>query len=161
MSVLQTAALLGSFIASVTAHGHIQGVVAAGVYYEGYNPSFQYYDPAPIVVGWSDPEDLGNGFIPPSNYSGPDIICHLGATPAGTSAKVAAGDVVELQWTAWPSSHHGPVLDYLAKCDGSCTDVDKTTLQFFKIDEVGLVSDATVPGTWGSDQLIANSKHTD
>lgn len=157
MSIIQTAALLGSLAASVAAHGHVQGIVAGGVWYEGYNPSFQYSDPAPVVIGWSDPEDLGNGFIPPSNYSGPDIICHLGATPAGTSAKVAAGDVVELQWTAWPSSHHGPVLDYLAKCTGSCSDVEKTTLEFFKIDEVGLISDTDVPGTWATDQLIANN----
>jgi len=95
--------------------------------------------------------------IPPSNYTSSDIICHLAATPAGASAKVAAGDVVELQWTAWPSSHHGPVIDYLAKCPGSCSDVDKTTLEFFKIDQVGLVNDSPVPGTWASDQLIANN----
>lgn len=157
MSLFQTAAVLGSLAASVSAHGYVQGVVAGGEWYQGYNPSFQYANPAPIVIGWSDPEDLGNGFIPPSNYSTPDIICHLGATPAGTSAKVAAGSVVELQWTDWPESHHGPVIDYLAKCTDSCTDVDKTTLKFFKIDQVGLVDDTTVPGTWGTDQLIANN----
>ena len=31
-----------------------------------------------------------------------------------------AGDTIEVQWTPWPISHKGPVLDYLAKCDGSC-----------------------------------------
>jgi len=157
MSLIQTAALMGSLAASVAAHGHVQGIVAAGVYYQGYDPSFQYANPAPVVIGWSDPEDLGNGFIPPSNYSTADIICHLGATPGGTAAKVAPGDVVELQWTDWPESHHGPVIDYLAKVSGEFSDVDKTTLEFFKIDEVGLVDDTTVPGIWGSDQLIANN----
>jgi len=157
MSLLQTAALIGTLAASVAAHGYVQGVVAAGKYYRGYNPSFQYVKPPPVVIGWSDPQDLGNGFIAPSSYSSPDIICHLGATPAGTAAKVAGGDKVELQWTPWPNSHHGPVIDYLAKCPGSCSNVDKTTLKFFKIDQVGLVSDATVPGTWGTDQLIANN----
>ncbi|KAK8200873.1 hypothetical protein M8818_006190 [Zalaria obscura] len=157
MSLIQTAALLGSLVSSVAAHGYVSGIVAGGTFYEGYSPSFQYASPAPVVIGWSDPEDLSNGFVPPSNYSGPDIICHLGATPGQTHATIAAGDQVEFQWTAWPESHHGPVITYLANCNGECESVDKTTLEFFKIDAVGLVDDTTVPGTWGSDQLIANN----
>ena len=47
--------------------------------------------------------------------------------------------------------------DYLANCNGDCKNVDKTTLEFFKIDGVGLIDDTTVPGTWASDQLIANN----
>lgn len=157
MSLLRTTALLASLATTISAHGYVQGIVAGGTYYTGYNPSFQYQDPAPVVIGWSDPEDLSNGYIAPNAYSDPDIICHLDATPAGTSAKVAAGDVVELQWTTWPDSHHGPVLDYLAKCDGDCSSVDKTTLEFFKIDEGGLVDGSSSPGNWASDQLIANN----
>jgi endoglucanase len=69
---------------------------------------------------------------------------------------VAAGDKVFLQWTDWPETHHGPVIDYLANCGpAGCETVDKTSLEFFKIDGVGLVDDTTVPGTWGDDQLIA------
>ncbi|EHL00451.1 putative endoglucanase-4 [Glarea lozoyensis 74030] len=49
-------------------------------------------------------------------------------------------------------------IDYLAPCsDGDCKTVDKTTLEFFKIDGVGLIDDTTVPGTWADDQLIANN----
>jgi cellulase len=55
------------------------------------------------------PEDLNNGFIAPDAYANPDIIYHLNATNAQASATVKAGGTVELQWTAWPSSHHGPV----------------------------------------------------
>jgi hypothetical protein len=47
--------------------------------------------------------------------------------------------------------------DYLANCNGDCTTVDKTTLEFFKIDGVGLVDDTTIPGSWASDTLIANN----
>ena len=65
----------------------------------------------PVVVGWSTPEDLSNGFVAPNAYSSSDIICHLGATNAQTSATVKAGGTVEVQWTTWPSSHHGPVID--------------------------------------------------
>lgn len=70
---------------------------------------------------------------------------------------VAAGDKINLQWTTWPDTHHGPVIDYLANCGDSCETVDKTTLKFFRIDGVGLVDDTNLPGTWGDDQLIANS----
>ena len=56
----------------------------------------------------------------PSAYASPDIICHLGATPAGAAAPVNAGDILEIQWTPWPASHLGPVIDYLANCNGPC-----------------------------------------
>ena len=107
------------------------------------------------MAGWSIPEDLSNGFIDPSNYTTPEIICHLGATPGGAYATVAAGDTVQLEWTPWPESHKGPVIDYLASCNGDCTTVDKTTLLFNKIDGVGLVDGTTSPGTYASDKLIA------
>lgn len=157
MSILQAAALLGAFFTSVAAHGHVQGIVADGVYYEGYNPSFQYMSTPPAVIGWSCPECLDNGFVTPDAYGGSNITCHKNATPGQAHATVAAGGTVELQWTAWPESHHGPVIDYLAKCSEECETVDKDTLEFFKVDQGGLVDDSTVPGTWASDKLIANN----
>ncbi|KAF7197980.1 Endoglucanase-4 [Pseudocercospora fuligena] len=157
MSFVKTVSILGSLAASVSAHGYVQGVVVAGTYYEGYSPSFQYQSPPPDVIGWSDPENLSNGYVAPSAFADPDIICHLDATPGAISAKVAAGDTVELQWTTWPDSHHGPVIDYLAKCSGSCSEVDKTTLEFFKISQGGLIDGSASPGKWASDELIANN----
>lgn len=131
--------------------------MADGTYYEGYNPSFQYMSTPPAVIGWSCPECLDNGFVAADAYGGSNITCHKAATPGQAHATVAAGGTVELQWTAWPSSHHGPVIDYLAKCGGECETVDKDTLKFFKIDQGGLINDSAVPGTWASDQLIANN----
>lgn len=155
---MSSLALLSAFIASASAHGYVQGIVASGTYYPGYNPAFQYRDPIPIVAGWSDPQDIDNGYISPQSYSSPDIICHLSATPGGIAAQVSAGDTVELQWTPWPDSHHGPVLDYIARCPGdSCENVDKTKLEFVKIGEEGLVNGEPLPGKWASDDLIANN----
>ena len=91
-----------------------------------------------------------------AQYGTSDIICHLNATNPKGHAVVAAGDRINLQWTEWPDTHHGPVIDYLANCGESCETVDKNTLEFFKIDGVGLVDGSEVPGTWGDDQLIAN-----
>ncbi|ESZ91697.1 hypothetical protein SBOR_7916 [Sclerotinia borealis F-4128] len=159
MSFSKIAVVAGAaFISGVAAHGHVQGITADGVWYDGYSPSFQYEKVAPIVAGWSDPLDQNNGFIAPDAYATSNIICHLNATNAQGYVNVTAGSEVNLQWTAWPSSHHGPVIDYLAACTGDdCTTVDKTTLGFFKIDGVGLIDDTTLPGTWASDQLIANN----
>lgn len=125
--------------------------------YSGYIVnSFPYESNPPPVIGWATTAtDLG--FVDGTGYQGPDIICHRDATPAPLTAPVAAGGTVELQWTPWPDSHHGPVITYLAPCNGNCSTVDKTTLEFFKIDQQGLIDDTSPPGTWASDNLIANN----
>ncbi|CAK7233408.1 hypothetical protein SCUCBS95973_008585, partial [Sporothrix curviconia] len=123
--------------------------------YHGYDPSYQYQKPPPVVIGWGIPNDLTNTFISPSGYATPDIVCHLGATPAGIAAPVNAGDVLEIQWNKWPASHKGPVLDYLAKCNGPCENADKTKLKFFKISEAGLLDAAA--NHWAADDLLANN----
>ncbi|KAK5717492.1 hypothetical protein LTS12_027734 [Elasticomyces elasticus] len=141
----------------VAAHGHVTNIVANGVYYEGFDiDSFPYMSDPPAVAAWTTP-NTGNGFLTPDDYSSSDIICHQNATNAKGHVTVKAGDRVNVQWTAWPDSHHGPVMDYLADCGDSCETVDKTKLEFFKVDGVGLVDDAKVPGTWGDDQLIKNN----
>ncbi|KAK3316215.1 glycosyl hydrolase family 61-domain-containing protein [Apodospora peruviana] len=152
-------ALLAAFAgaASVAAHGHVTNIVINGVSYQNYDPtSHPYMQNPPTVVGWTA-SNTDNGFVGPDSYSSGDIICHKSATNAGGHAVVQAGDKVFIQWDTWPESHKGPVVDYLASCGGSgCETVDKTSLEFFKIDEVGLVDGSSAPGTWGSDQLIAN-----
>lgn len=125
--------------------------------YQGYNPNFQYQKPIPSVAGWSIPQDQSTGFVATSAYGSPDIICHVGATPGASSAKVTAGTNVTLQWTTWPDSHHGPVIDYLAPCNGPCSGVDKTTLSFVKIAASGLLDGSSAPGKWAADELLANN----
>jgi cellulase len=75
--------------------------------------------------------------------------------PGAKVAPVAAGGSIKLQWDTWPSSHHGPVIDYLARCAGDdCTSESAGDLSFFKIDEKGLNDAATQ--SWASDDLIAD-----
>lgn len=158
MHTLQSAILLGGLLATqVAAHGHVTNIVINGVYYRGWNiDSDPYNSNPPLVAAWRTP-NTANGFIAPDAFGTSDIICHLNALNGQGHIQVAAGDRISLQWNTWPESHHGPVLDYLADCGGSCETVDKTTLKFFKIDGVGLVDDTTPPGIWGDDQLIANN----
>ncbi|KAJ5588327.1 hypothetical protein N7537_011005 [Penicillium hordei] len=157
MSMSKIAGLLLSSAAMVAGHGYVSGAVVDGTYYGGYLVnSYSYMDKSPETIGWAEKAtDLG--FIDGSGYSSPDIICHKEATPGAISAEVKAGGKVELQWTEWPESHHGPVITYMANCNGDCSKVDKTTLKFFKIAEAGLIDDSNVPGKWATDDLIANN----
>lgn len=142
---------------NVAAHGHITNIVINGVSYLGFDgPAYPYTPNPPPTIGWII-DDTDNGFVAPAAFGDPDIICHRSATPAPGHAVVAAGDKISLQWTVpWPDSHHGPVIDYLAKCDGLCENVDKTQLKFFKIDGAGWISGAN-PGVWATDTLIADN----
>lgn len=153
-ALLKNAGLLGALAATAAAHGTVSGVVIDGKYTQNYNPSMQYTSPAPVVIGWATPDDLDNGFVAPSAYADADIICHKGATNAQTSATIAAGSDIDLEWTTWPDSHKGPVLTYLANCGDDCTTVDKTTLKFVKIDAGGLDVDSQ---TWAATTMIANN----
>ena len=138
---------------SVNAHGYVSGVVSGSKWYPGASPQWIYESTKPQQAGWfAYNQDLG--FVAPDAYTSNNITCHKGATPGTTYIPVTAGDKIDLQWTTWPSSHHGPVIDYLARCNGDCTKVDKTKLEFFKVDAEGLDSDATVPGSWATDKLI-------
>lgn len=99
-------------------------------------------------------EQTDLGFVEPSRYTHPDIICHRQGVPGKGHIRVAAGSVITLQWTDWPESHKGPVFDHLANCNGPCETVNKNNLRFFKIDGAGLT---TPPSTYAGDVLIQNS----
>ena len=97
---IQAAAFFGALATTVSAHGHVGGVIAGGTYYQGYDRSFQYQASPPSVVGWSCPQCLGNGFVDPTMFSdNSKIACHKDATAGQAVTKVAAGGTVELQWT--------------------------------------------------------------
>ncbi|KAI2465226.1 carbohydrate-binding module family 1 protein [Annulohypoxylon bovei var. microspora] len=159
MATIKSSTLFAALasVATVAAHGHVDHIVIDGLFYQGYDPtSFPYQQSPPTVVGWTTSQ-TDNGFVEPNSFASADIICHKDATNAGGHAQVKAGDSISITWNTWPDSHKGPMIDYLAPCGDSCETVDKTTLEFFKIDEVGLLDDSTAPGTWGSDTLIANN----
>ncbi|OHE97867.1 endoglucanase-4 [Colletotrichum orchidophilum] len=139
--------------ASVMAHGHVNYFTDGSEQFAGYDvTSLPYMSNPPDVYGWKNTA-TDNGFVDPTTYTGPDIICHKNSANAKLTAKVAAGDKLQIFWNTWPESHKGPVIDYLASCGTDCSTVDKTTLEFFKIAEAGLI-DATA-NKWASDELIA------
>ena len=114
----------------------------------------------PASIGWTETAtDLG--FVAPDAYTSSDIVCHRNSTNAKLSASIAAGGTIIMDWNTWPTSHHGPVIDYLAPCNGDCATVDKTTLSFVKLAQQGLITPGAAGdyngGSWATDALIANN----
>ncbi|KAH6850622.1 glycosyl hydrolase family 61-domain-containing protein [Chaetomium sp. MPI-CAGE-AT-0009] len=140
--------------ALVAAHGHVSHIVVNGVYYQNYDPTSHFYQPnPPTVIGWATTQQ-DNGFVEPNNFGTSDIICHRSGAPGGGHVTVAAGDKISIVWDPeWPASHIGPVIDYLAACNGDCETVSKESLRFFKIDGAGYDKAA---GRWAADALRAN-----
>ncbi|KAI1134244.1 lytic polysaccharide monooxygenase [Hypoxylon sp. FL0543] len=139
---------------SVSAHSFVSNININGLSYDGFHPTEP--NAHPIAIGWSTTA-FDQGYVNQTGYRTDEIICHRGAKNAKGHAPISAGGIVHIQWNGWPESHKGPVMDYLALCDGSCETVDKDALRFFKIDQVGLVDGSEAPGLWGSDRLIANN----
>ncbi|KAK7947767.1 endoglucanase [Apiospora aurea] len=141
----------------VAAHGHVQEIKINGKSYQGYPASSAPYEnPKVDRIAWAD-SATDNGFVAPDAYGTSDIACHRDGAPGALSAKVAAGDKVELFWDTWPASHKGPVIDYMAACDGDCSKATAGGLNFFKIAEAGLVDGSSNPAKFASDDLVANN----
>ncbi|PYI04310.1 hypothetical protein BO78DRAFT_320619 [Aspergillus sclerotiicarbonarius CBS 121057] len=157
MSLSKVASVLLASASLVAGHGYVSSIEVDGTTYGGYLVDTYYYksDP-PELIAWST-NATDDGYVSPTNYDSSNIICHRGSSPGALSAPVAPGGTVKMTWNTWPDDHHGPVITYLANCNGSCSDVDKTALQFFKIDAGGLIDDTDIPGTWATDELIDDS----
>jgi cellulase len=155
MSASFLLAVLGGAVAA-SAHGYITDIIIAGKSHAGYNPTIAPWVPVQDSIGWQN-WATDTGFVSTSQLQTPDIICHRNSTNAPISATVAAGTDVELRWSGWPDSHHGPVIDYIASCHGDCETVDKSALEFAKIAEKGqfeLGDGAGETGYWAADTLL-------
>lgn len=144
---------LGALAGSAAAHGFVSGFVTDGTWNQNFILDYYYQrvntGSFPDVAGWYA-ENLDSGFIEPSKFNTVDINCHKNAEPGALTATVAAGGTIDFQWTKWPHGI-GPMLTYIASCNGDCSTVDKATLQWVKIDEYGIDYDTQV---WGAQKFM-------
>ncbi|KAI1171268.1 lytic polysaccharide monooxygenase [Nemania sp. FL0916] len=159
MPSLATVAAVSFTLARLaSAHGYVDGVkVNQGAFIAGCNPNW-YYQPAgtaPATPGWQA-LNQDNGFVSPSAYGTSDIACHKSAKPGQTYVPANAGDTLTLYWNTWPDTHKGPILNYLAKCNGECTSASAGSLQWSKIEQGAWISGSD-PGTWVTDTMIAQN----
>ncbi|KZS87922.1 hypothetical protein SISNIDRAFT_498210 [Sistotremastrum niveocremeum HHB9708] len=108
----QLSALAAVLVSSVAAHGNIISYVIDGVTYPAWAP----YGPT------SQPGTINRPFYqngPATPFeSGVSILCNGNNLAATTSAPVTAGSTIH---TVWTSVHPGPVMGYLASCNGPCS----------------------------------------
>ncbi|MCJ1267663.1 hypothetical protein MMC22_007549 [Lobaria immixta] len=128
----------------VAAHGFMRTASAGGETCACYHPNYQ---PDPACTA-SIPADTDNGYIDHNGYRSRDIICHKGATVGNLTLKVEAGHDIEIQWTSWPESHHGYMMNALSNCNGPCQDANLEKLKFNMITHEGFISPnpGVVPG---------------
>jgi len=148
-----------TILSTVSAHGWIDTLTISGKSYQGYNPTVAPWVPDQGTITWPS-WNTDTGPVYSDAVNRPDIICSINATnPKISASAVAAGSTLDLHWTKWPDSHHGPVITYLAACNGDCSTVDKKTLKFFKIEEMGQLElgvGGGKAGVWADDVLRAN-----
>jgi cellulase len=106
----------------------------------------------PDVAGWYA-ENLDIGFVAPNAYQTADINCHKNSAPGAITATVKAGGSLTFSWgpNAWPHPY-GPILGYVAACNGDCSKVVKTNLQWVKIQAEGIDYTSQV---WASQKLVS------
>ncbi|KAI2607392.1 glycoside hydrolase family 61 protein [Hypoxylon fragiforme] len=161
VSVASVVTLLGAFVTTTLGHGYVTGFVTDGVQQQGFLLDYYYNKkngmPSPKIAAWYA-ENTDSGFVAPGAYQTPDINCHKNSQPGEITVPIKAGGTVVFQWGtaaggAWPHPY-GPIIDYLAACDGDCSKADKTKLKWFKIQESGIDY-----GTqeWASAKLVANN----
>jgi cellulase len=178
LHILQSSLVLLLSISSSSAHSHVDEIWAPypSVHYNGWNPNDFDTTPYPNnTPGWvTHPSSLipshplmtktqqyttarGGDPLYPISLNTPSIICNNASSPANLSAPIAAGETVRLKWWnpgPWPSNHKGPVIDYIAACNGSCRAVDPLKLRFVKIAEMGWIDGSMEDGHWVSDVLL-------
>jgi len=103
-----------------SAHGFVRGVTVNGQWSEGSDPTWYYYEPgkSPVHPAW-DSLNQNFGYVHPDAYSKSDINCHKSAIPGKSYVNVNSGDTINIVWNAWPPSHLGPIINYLANCNGT------------------------------------------
>ncbi|KAH7371017.1 glycoside hydrolase [Pyrenochaeta sp. MPI-SDFR-AT-0127] len=152
-----SALLLGAaavLLDTASAHGFVKGVNIRGTFTAGSDPVW-FYHPAstrPQTSGW-DSLNQDNGFVEPASVGSTDINCHKSATAGRLYVNANAGDTIEFVWNTWPESHKGPIINYIAPCNGDCTTLTPGSLRWSKISQSSIVS----AGTWVTDNMIKNN----
>ncbi|KAI0358668.1 glycoside hydrolase family 61 protein [Trametes cingulata] len=149
-AVLTTLALA---VGQVAAHGGVLSYQINGQWYQGFKPYNTPTGQVSIQREW----DTYNPITDPTDSF---LACNNNGASLGSgqqSATVPAGSKVTAYWNnPWPHAI-GPVMVYMANCNGACTTATPSSLNWFKIDQAGLISGSLANGQWAQGELIANN----
>ncbi|KLO17697.1 cellulose-growth-specific protein [Schizopora paradoxa] len=147
LTVLATTA-----VTQVAAHGGVLSYSWTNSWYWGWQPYDSPTGQTTIQRPWSS-------YNPITDATSTTLACNDDGTSGALqlTGTVAAGTPITAFWNqVWPHPY-GPMLTYLANCGGSCTGVNANSLEWFKIDESGLLSGTVYDGSWGAGQMIAQN----
>lgn len=162
-----TAALITIALAgSAAAHGGVLSYNIGGTTYNGFVPyntptgqtsiqrQWATYNPITSVTGKFSLLSLPRAA--PDALAASTLACNDpgSTTSPQKSATVTAGSKVVAYWNnPWPHTI-GPVLVYMANCGGDCTNVSPSSLNWFKINQSGLLSGTLSKGVnMGNDEF--------
>ncbi|KAJ7162373.1 glycoside hydrolase, partial [Mycena filopes] len=136
---------------SATAHGWVSALTAnAETPHRGPKPLEQEPQAPPSAI-----RQITNN-LPVKDLTSTDLICGRGAAtrPASQVAVVPAGADLRVQWETLTETgdwfhDKGPMMFYMASCEGSCAEFDATKARWFKIAEQGLDGE----GKWAQAKL--------
>ncbi|PSN66447.1 glycoside hydrolase [Corynespora cassiicola Philippines] len=154
-AILVTA--LATLLDTASAHGFVKTITAGGRAFPGSDPVW-FYHPAstrPVTTGW-DALNQDNGFVEPAAFGSADINCHKSATAGKSYVELNAGDKIDFQWNTWPDSHKGPIINYIAPCNGDCSTLSPSSLRWTKISQGGLITPGG-SGYWVTDEMMDNN----
>ncbi|KAI0762086.1 glycoside hydrolase [Trametes elegans] len=148
-AVLTTLALA---VGQAAAHGGVLSYTINGQQYEGFKAYNSPSGQKSIQREW----DTYNPLLDPTSSF---LACNDNGASLGAgqlSAEVPAGSEITAFWNDWPHEI-GPVMVYMANCNGACTSATPSSLSWFKINEVGLISGTVADGKWGQGELVDNN----
>ncbi|KAJ8590497.1 hypothetical protein M405DRAFT_160759 [Rhizopogon salebrosus TDB-379] len=136
----------------VSAHGYLQQVTIDGTVYMGND--LNVGTPAASIIR------LVSTNSPVKGTSNPYLNCGQDAQFASQVGNANPGSQLQLLWVGgtdgssnWPHNT-GPLMHYMALCEGSCSTYNSTNAEWFKISELGLESDGS---TWYQDALTSRA----
>ncbi|KAF1953451.1 glycoside hydrolase family 61 protein [Byssothecium circinans] len=144
-----------AFTATALGHGFVTNFTTDGKNNQGFLLDYYYQKvntgSFPNIAAWYA-ENLDSGFVEPNAYGTDAINCHKSSSPGAITTTVKAGGSLQFYWgpNAWPHPH-GPILTYVAACNGDCSKVSKSSLQWVKFQATGINTSTQV---WASQTLI-------
>jgi len=137
---------------AAAAHGGVLSYKFGSTYYGGFVPYNTATGQNTIQRQWAT-------YNPLTTTTDPNLACNNPGTVTSPSkvATVTAGTSVTAYWNnPWPHTI-GPVMVYMANCGSSCSGSNPASLEWFKIDESGLISGTVGDGYWGMGKLVADN----
>lgn len=145
-----TVAPIAAFVATAAAHGGVLSYNIGGTTYKGFVP---YNSP----TGQSTIQREWDTYNPIQDPTLATLACNTNGAAASLSATVASGSAITAYWNnPWPHTI-GPMVVWMANCNGDCKSFNPTGNVWFKIDQAGLLSGTVATGQWGAGKMVNNN----